>query len=205
LLPIDAVMEPFTDLFVWIYDGICNVFGIHSPAEKMMPIGENIILGIAAGFTAGFDGLFATFKELWNEIADWMNEKLTWEIDPVKILGRTVFEGATINLGKLPKFYYNGGFPESADLFYANENGVPELVGTMGGRTAVASGTEITGIRDAIQNAHAEEMAVMRRQNEILMGILQKEFGISKSAIFSAVVDAEKENYRRSGESAFVH
>lgn len=207
LLPLEALTEPFVDLFDWIYEGICDAFGIEKgrPAEKMKELGSSIIDGISSGFSAAFDGLEATFKELWNEIADWINEKLTWEIDPVKIMGKTIFEGATIELGKLPKFYYNGGFPQSADLFYANENGVPELVGTMGGRTAVASGTEITGIRDAIQNAHEEEMSIMRRQNEILMGILQKEFGISREEIFGSVVALERENYRTSGESIFMH
>ena len=56
--------------------------------------------------------------------------------------------------------YAKGGFPKG-DLFLANEAG-PELVGTIGGRTAVASNQEITGIADAVYatgNAESELLA----------------------------------------------
>ena len=50
--------------------------------------------------------------------------------------------------------YASGGFPDSADFFYANENGVPEYVGTMGGRTAVANNMEIAkGVADGVYKA----------------------------------------------------
>lgn len=46
----------------------------------------------------------------------------------------------------LPRFE-KGGFPDSGDFFFANENGKPEFVGSMGGRTAVANNDQIrTGI-----------------------------------------------------------
>ena len=48
--------------------------------------------------------------------------------------------------------FASGGFP-SGDLFVANENG-PELVGTMGGRTAVANNDQIVeGIRQGVYDA----------------------------------------------------
>lgn len=55
--------------------------------------------------------------------------------------------------------YASGGFPSpsSGTLFWAGEGGVPEILGTIGGRNAVAGGAEITGIRDAIfQQAESE-------------------------------------------------
>lgn len=53
------------------------------------------------------------------------------------------------------QFYKNGGFPEAGELFVANENGAgAELVGTVGGRTAVASNDDILmGIRDGVFEA----------------------------------------------------
>lgn len=60
---------------------------------------------------------------------------------------------------KTPKIrgYASGGFPNSADFFYANENGKPEFVGTMGGRTAVANNQEITkGVADGVYRAIKE-------------------------------------------------
>lgn len=54
--------------------------------------------------------------------------------------------------GKKSRFA-SGGFPDEGQLFFAREAG-PELVGTMGGRTAVANNQEITdGIRQAVYDA----------------------------------------------------
>lgn len=61
----------------------------------------------------------------------------------------------------LPRFD-KGGFPNSGDLFFANENGRPEFVGSMGGRTAVANNDQIVeGIYEAVYSAM---MAVMSNQ-----------------------------------------
>lgn len=59
---------------------------------------------------------------------------------------------------KVPKldisWYKNGGYPTKADLFYANENGIPEMVGRIGNRTAVANNDQITtAITNAIMTA----------------------------------------------------
>ena len=48
------------------------------------------------------------------------------------------------------KGFYDGGFPNKGELFWANENGRAEMVGSIGGRTAVANNDQIT---TAIQNA----------------------------------------------------
>ena len=71
-------------------------------------------------------------------------------------MGATVSDSTFNNKFKAPKIkgYATGGFPDSADFFYANENGVPEYVGTMGGRTAVANNTDIVkGVSDGVYRA----------------------------------------------------
>lgn len=48
-----GIIDAFVDIGVWIYDnifkpfieGICDAFGIHSPAKEMEPYGKNVILG----------------------------------------------------------------------------------------------------------------------------------------------------------------
>lgn len=45
-----TVIEPFKDFFTWFGDGICEVFGIHSPAKNMKPYGKYIFLGIIEGW-----------------------------------------------------------------------------------------------------------------------------------------------------------
>ena len=48
-----------------------------------------------------------------------------------------------ISLVTLPRFE-QGGYPDKASLFFANENGIPELVGRIGNQTAVANNDQIT-------------------------------------------------------------
>lgn len=74
---------------------------------------------------------------------------ITWEMDGLKTSGvlKKVLE--TLNLPTaLPKlhvnWYQDGGYPTSGDLFFANENGIPEMVGRIGNRTAVANKDQIS-------------------------------------------------------------
>lgn len=54
------------------------------------------------------------------------------------------------------KKYADGGFPDYGDLFIANEQG-PELVGTIGNRTAVANSSTIeTAIYNAVRSAMSD-------------------------------------------------
>lgn len=50
--------------------------------------------------------------------------------------------------------FASGGFPTEGQLFLANEGAAPEMVGTMGGRTAVATNADIVeGIRNGVYDA----------------------------------------------------
>lgn len=55
----------------------------------------------------------------------------------------------------------NGGFVNEYSLFMAGEHGIPEMLGTVGGKTAVAGGVEITGIKDAINTTSQQEVALL--------------------------------------------
>lgn len=74
--------------------------------------------------------------------------------------------------------YASGNF-STADLFYANENGVPELVGTLNGHTAVASGKEITGISNAIYESSSKEVSAMNTMIGYLQTIASKNTSLS--------------------------
>jgi hypothetical protein len=69
--------------------------------------------------------------------------------------------------------FASGGFPQG-DLFIANEAG-PELVGTIGGRTAVASNNEITGIADAVYETGSQESQLLGTLISVSRQILDKE------------------------------
>lgn len=75
------------------------------------------------------------------------------EVDPVlkrRLKGQSTWADIS-SLGILG--YADGGFPDYGDLFIANEAG-PELVGTIGNRTAVANSSSIeTAIYNAVRSA----------------------------------------------------
>ena len=99
--------------------------------------------------------------------------------------------------------YEVGGFPDRASLFWANENGVPELVGTMGGKTAVASGAEITGIKDAIYSTGQQETNLMQTMVGLLKIIAEKEYGITDSDIGKSAQRYAREYFNRTGNEAY--
>lgn len=71
--------------------------------------------------------------------------------------------------------YATGGFPTRGDYFLANENGVPEYVGSIGNRTAVANTNQIVqGISYGVSMAQSEQNALLRQQNSLLQQILSK-------------------------------
>ena len=284
---ITFVAEPFVDLFEWIYNGICDVFGIASPAKEMEPLGEYILLGIIEGFrgtfedwtksldewfndhiapwftvkkwselyetmksqmkekwdetvkqwdsdistwwedhvlswfskekwTSGLSGVkdgfkgafsaaFDAVKQLWNRFANWLNEKLNFDIDPIEIGGIRVFDGAEINLGKIPTFA-SGGFPAAGQLFVARERG-PELVGRIGSRTAVANNEQIVdavarGVYMALNGSGTDEDALYRAfrralADESIHAVLDSE------RTFKRMQKLAKEYKNRTGVPAF--
>lgn len=99
--------------------------------------------------------------------------------------------------------FADGGYPQKYSLFMAGENGIPEMAGTIGGKTAVAGGSEITGIREAVYDTSQQEVALLRQQNELLQGILNKKFGISQNEIGNSARKYAKEYFQRTGRPAF--
>lgn len=104
----------------------------------------------------------------------------------------------------LVKGYATGGYPDQYSMFMAGEQGKVEMLGTVGGRTAVAGGAEITGIREAILNTAQQQIAYMGQEIELLTGILNKQYGISKSDIGKASRDYAKDYKNRTGRDAYA-
>jgi hypothetical protein len=78
--------------------------------------------------------------------------------------------------------YAQGGIV-SGDLFLANENGVPEMVGRFGNQTAVANTDQIVdGISRGVAIANGEQNALLAQQNELLRSILQKDSSVRLQA-----------------------
>lgn len=76
-----------------------------------------------------------------------------------------------ITLSDVIPGYANGGFPASGQLFMARENGIPEMVGKIGSRTAVANNEQIT---DAVAKGVSQKLNDTSKEFEGVMKQLAK-------------------------------
>nr|DAF75236.1 MAG TPA: minor tail protein [Caudoviricetes sp.] len=110
-----------------------------------------------------------------------------WDLSPI---------GALVNLGKSIFGFADGGFPDAGQLFIAREAGA-EMVGSMGGHTAVANNDQIVeGIREGVEAAMERQNQLLRRQNELLQALLEKEGSaeINVSSFYQAVNRTNQRN-----------
>ena len=111
--------------------------------ERLVDIGKNML------------------KSMWNGICsmgNWLKEKLESFFGGIgegiaDTLG--LGKGSAVQIASVPRFA-TGGFPDSGQLFIANESG-PEMVGRIGSKAAVANKEQITAaIAQAVINGMLE-------------------------------------------------
>ena len=195
----DTVLFWGTEVPNWFENTVKPMFSLETWLEYLSPIKDAFsqVWGDALGFA----------KSFWNTVSDFIEGVINGTIDGFGkiVAAKDLLTGSSSNFNvthvDISK-YATGGFPQTGSLFWAQEAG-PELVGTMNGRTAVASNNEITGITAAINNASNNEIALLRQQNQLLQGILAKEFGISSKEVFTSVRKSAREYTNMTGNPAF--
>lgn len=128
--------------------------------------GEKVSGGFWEGFREKWSGFINWIQGVWKSFSGWWHSlslgsfsfklphlEVQWEpLNPngiiAKMFGFTAVPHLSIN------WYAQGGFPQNGELFMARESG-PELVGTMGGRSAVANNDQIeAGIARGVEEAN---------------------------------------------------
>lgn len=130
----------------------------------------------ANGAISYLNGIIAGVEKMINEVMSGF-KKMVQEMNSISEVNIS-FSGSNVSLSRIP-MYFNGGFPKSASLFWSGENGVPEMVGTIGGSTAVASGAEITGIRDAVYDTGQAEVDLLQTAVSLLQVIASKDMTVN--------------------------
>lgn len=176
---LDGILKPFKDIWNWVKTNIVDplvnavkgLFGINGGTKPFEGIGDSIMGHL-------LDGI----KKAWDNITQWFSNAF----QGIRSLAERIFGGMTIETptatvsnkidDAVEKFknkrtaYASGGFPDQGQLFVAREAG-PELVGTIGGRTAVASNSQIeSGIAIGVAAANG---AVVDAINT-LIGVVQR-------------------------------
>ena len=169
---IEKEMEEFIDETQDIYE-------THSPSKVFDRIGRNVGEGFFDGFKAKMLEIKTMLKNKLDEIKKLFD--VTWSFPKIKM---PHFSWTWQQVGKwvsIPRisveWYAKGGFPDMGQLFVANEAG-PEMVGTIGGRTAVAPNSDIVAaVREGVYDAVSSAMANNNSGNgTIVMNVNGREF-----------------------------
>lgn len=138
---------------------VANLTKAHEKAAEK----ANKMIKIIYKETEAIDGIKKSIKEATTAIADNITELGKWDkelgtkrtIDVDYAIGVDMTDAAMIAMQKgiSGKTFAGGGFPEGGHLFFANENGNPEYIGNMGGRTAVANSDQMSAAIEAASYA----------------------------------------------------
>lgn len=157
------IKDNLSGIFSTIKNEAGNLF---SPVAESFKSGANSVIGFIEGMVNNIIFAFNSMGRVMNSfsvnIPSWVPG----------IGGGTLNfnfpEWSEIGLGRFDK----GGFPNSGDLFFANENGHPEFVGSMGSRTAVANNDQITeGIYEAVYAAMTEVLYNQNGEQQINLNV----------------------------------
>lgn len=160
---------------------------------------NNVVIRLKAEFE---DGLTSKLKDAWNTMAEAINSAIDkinqWagtKIGKLQLLA----DGGVYANGKwqpIQKFA-GGGLPNMGQLFVAREAG-PELVGTMGGHTAVMNNDQIVAsVSDGVYKAVTAAMS---------QGVMNVSFDVhgDPNGIFKVVQKKSTEYTNRTGRPAFA-
>lgn len=146
------IIEPFVNAFK-------EILGIHSPSTVFADIGKNVIDGLWQGISKAWASFKEWFTGIFSSLIDWCKSAHTWlqdVLDGINLVNQnsgSLWTEETGFTGRLGKFA-SGGYPQTGQVFIAREYGNPELVGNIGGRTAVANNDQITtAIAEAVYGA----------------------------------------------------
>lgn len=217
----NGIKEKITGVYTWIktniftpfINAVNSIFGINGNKSTVMSSkGSTLTTSLKDGMASKWGGLTSWMSDKLNSLVTLVSDKF----GKMKSIASSVWESISGTFDKVKdwttsKFgkifgiggYASGGFPAVGQLFVAREAG-PELVGTMGGRNAVANnGQIIAGIQAGVTNAMStvlsqsggsanrsveEQNALLREQNRLLAKIAEKELTVSPSVALGRVV-----------------
>lgn len=134
--------------------------------------------------------LLETVNNIFDGIRNKVSEVIDWALDKIGSLasaisdvlsglgsiasniGSAIFGGGGARSISLPG-YASGGFPERGELFMARENGITEMVGSIGVRSAVANNDQIvagisSGVRAAVIDVIVPYLEDLRDSNDVI-------------------------------------
>lgn len=124
----------------------------------------DIMVGVKEGFQQTFKNAINVAIGLFNNFIDWVNEKMEFKWNDIKIAGVTVVPSGQVQLINIPRIpqLARGGMLENGQLFEAGEMGKAEAIGKYNGKTTVMplENTDfVLAMYDAVKTAMIESQA----------------------------------------------
>jgi hypothetical protein len=168
-----------------------------------------------AGFRRDWDNSWAelkkNFRDTWNGLLTWWNglklpqlnfkmPHFTWGTQAATGTLKTVMDFLNIP-ARIPKlsvsWYKDGGFPMDGELFVAREAG-PEMVGSIGGRTAVANNDQIVeSVSRGVYQAVVAAMGSSRGDQVV-------EAKVNDKVLFEVMVSRARQETVRTGHNPLL-
>lgn len=175
------IIESVGDLFDKIFGGISNVIStVGGVIIGIMNTAKWLVIDVLNAITKFIDDLGPAINNFVDNAIQAVTKLINFMVSAIEyLINRVIVDaartgikalnlipGVEIELPKyisIPRFtgYADGGFPETGEFFYANENG-PELIGKIGNRAAVANNDQIT---EGIARASYEAFSQALREN----------------------------------------
>lgn len=201
-ISVNTGLDFVKDLFTYFTTTLSNISKLiynvfhgnwNSAMENMKTLGKNAFSALGNFF---LDLLINPLIRLTESFINFFIRKANIVIDGLNLLGAGIkkidevkFDTLSLETTKsraekgtkwaLMEKYATGGFPTSGRLFFANENGTPELVGQFGNQTAVANNYQIIeGIEGGVRNANDDVItAIYSMASQIVNAVNDKDTG----------------------------
>jgi hypothetical protein len=158
-------------------------------SQSIMPdtMGK-MLSGIPEAFKKAWLDALNVMKQMWSEMAKWVNANAKIEIPKTKI-GNQEVGGGSVQL-RIPRFDVGGSIPNDGSLFFANEKG-PEVMANMGRSTGIMNTDQM---ETAIANGMAKALA---NGNQNVTVVLNGD----AASFFTAMVKENNSSIMRTGAS----
>ena len=136
------------------------------------------IQGFVNGVTGIFSGLASKIQSIISSIINFVQNMINTVRNAISSVGSAI-SGIGGTISARVRGFASGGYPESGQLFIANEGTAPEMVGTIGGRTAVATNADIVAaIEGGVFRAMSAAMSSggNGKQTEFVFNLNGREF-----------------------------
>lgn len=184
---VEAVKSVWKDIKTWFDTNVVLQIKV-----VFAPLVEWVQTRIIQPIKEAWESIVKPIQDLINTITGWFSKKETKDIAVNYSVTTTFKDEQAKNVAmqagldvptsddggavwyKPWTWFASGGFVDEGEMFVAREAG-PEMVGTIGGHTAVANNDQIVaGIASGVASANTESNALLRQQNALLTQLLNK-------------------------------